>query len=279
MVDLAKPQDIQQLANLIHFDSFVHRHLDYRPPLDWVGDYPFNVFSENGKIVAALACPPDPPQVAWIRLFAASYQIQVSRAWDVLWQTTLSQLKEKPEIRWVAAIPLHDWFSKLLNKENFEFTHHILMLSCDDLSLPKNPAHPDVHIRTMSMDDMDIVAKIDSDSFSPLWQISPEYIKIAYQQASLATVAEYDGKVSGFQISSSTSIGGHLARLAVSPASQGRGIGYALLYDLIYQFRRRGAQTITVNTQENNQASLALYQKAGFIYTGEKYPVYQLPLQ
>ncbi len=278
MVDLAQPQDIQQLANLIHFDSFVHRHLDYRPPLDWVGDYPFNVYKENGKIIAALACPPDPPQVAWIRLFASAYHVQISRTWDILWQTTLSQLKQKPEIQWIAAIPLQNWFSQLLEKENFEFSHHILMLSCDGLSLPDNPVHPDIHIRSMSMDDLQAVSKIDSDSFAPLWQISPEYIRIAFQQANLATVAEFEGEVSGFQISTSTSVGGHLARLAVNPSVQGLGIGYALLYDLMYQFRRRGALTITVNTQENNQASLALYHKAGFKFTGEKYPVFQLPL-
>jgi hypothetical protein len=132
MIDQAKSQDIQQLANLIHFDSYVHRHLDYRPPLDWVGDYPFNVLRENGRITAALACPPDPPHVAWIRLFAAVYQTPISRAWDALWQTTVSQLIEKEEVRWVAAIPLQAWFSKLLSQENFEFIHHILMLSCDD---------------------------------------------------------------------------------------------------------------------------------------------------
>lgn len=278
MVDLAQPQDIQQLANLIHFDSFVHRHLDYRPPLDWVGDYPFNVLKENGKIIAALACPPDPPHVAWIRLFASAYHVQISRTWDVLWQTTLRQLKQKPEVEWVAAIPLQNWFSQLLEKDNFEFSHHILMLSCDGLILPDNPVHPDIHIRPMSMDDLEAVSRIDLNSFSPLWQISPEYIRIAFQQANLATVAEFCGDVAGFQISTSTSAGGHLARLAVNPSVQGHGIGYALLYDLIYQFRRRGAQTITVNTQENNQASLALYQKAGFQFTGEKYPVFQLSM-
>jgi len=38
--------------------------------------------------------------------------------------------------------------------------------------------------------------------------------------------------------------------------------------------RRRGADLITVNTQNNNHSSLALYQKMGFFRTGEEYPVF-----
>jgi ribosomal-protein-alanine N-acetyltransferase len=278
MIEQAKSQDVQQLANLIHFDSFVHRHLDYRPPLDWVGDYPFNVLVVNEKIQAALACPPDPPHVAWIRLFAAAHHIQVTQAWDQLWQTSLSQLRIKSEVKWVAAIPLQTWFSRLLIKEKFELTHDILMLSWDGAALPAPSQHPSIHIRPMTLDDIDKVTQIDSDSFSPLWQISNEYLRIAYYQANIATVAEFEGKVSGFQISTATSVGGHLARLAVSPNLQGRGIAYALLHDLVHQFKRRGALSITVNTQENNHASLALYKKAGFMFTGEKYPVYELAI-
>lgn len=278
MIEQAKSQDVQQLANLIHFDSFVHRHLDYRPPLDWVGDYPFNVLVENEKIQAALACPPDPPHVAWIRLFAAAHHIQVTRAWDQLWQTSMSQLRLKNEVKWVAAIPLQTWFTKLLIKEKFELTHDILMLSWDGAALPAPTKQSSIHIRPMTLDDIDKVTQIDSDSFSPLWQISNEYLRIAYYQANIATVAEFEGKVSGFQISTATSVGGHLARLAVSPNLQGRGIAYALLHDLVHQFKRRGALSITVNTQENNHASLSLYKKAGFVFTGEKYPVYELAI-
>jgi ribosomal protein S18 acetylase RimI-like enzyme len=35
---------------------------------------------------------------------------------------------------------------------------------------------------------------------------------------------------------------------------------------------------LTVNTQSDNAASLALYRKTGFHETGERYPVYQLPV-
>jgi ribosomal protein S18 acetylase RimI-like enzyme len=47
-----------------------------------------------------------------------------------------------------------------------------------------------------------------------------------------------------------------------------------LLTDLFIQMRKRGLERLTVNTQDDNVISLALYQKTGFIRTGEQFPVF-----
>jgi len=41
------------------------------------------------------------------------------------------------------------------------------------------------------------------------------------------------------------------------------------------RFEERGTFHVTVNTQHNNLASLALYKRAGFRLTGEVYPIYE----
>ena len=69
-------------------------------------------------------------------------------------------------------------------------------------------------------------------------------------------------------------LGAHLARLAVRKEAQGQGIGRALLTDLFIQMRKRGLERLTVNTQDDNVTSLALYQKTGFIRTVEQFPVF-----
>ena len=46
----ATQEDKQKLAYLIHFEVHVHRHLDYRPPLDWVGERPFPILEKQGEI-------------------------------------------------------------------------------------------------------------------------------------------------------------------------------------------------------------------------------------
>ncbi len=275
----ALPGDLNRLANLIHFDSYVHRHLDYRSPLDWVGSTPFPILEENDQLVAALACPPDPPHVAWIRLFAAAHYANIKRVWQPLWQAAFAELKSNPAVQVAAAIPLYNWFTKILIQENFSFSHDIMMLSHEQSTLPLNPNLASIRVRPMSLDDLDGVTRIDQQAFPPLWQISREYVELAYRQAAIATVADQEGKLVGYQISTATTVGGHLARLAIAPAEQGMGIGSSLLYDLLAQFKRRGAQIITVNTQQNNKPSLRLYTRAGFELTGEAYPVYQLVIQ
>jgi [ribosomal protein S18]-alanine N-acetyltransferase len=274
----ADPKDLSRLANLVHFEVFVHRHLDYRPPLDWIGYTPFLVLEQASRIEAALACPPDPPAIAWIRLFATATQIPVTNAWDALWAESYNQLLTDPKILYAAAIPLYAWFEALLKRNHFQKSHSIVMLSWDGPGLPETPTNPVVSVRPMTLDDLVEVEVIDAASFSLVWQNSLTYLEIAFRQAAVATVAEYEGQLVGYQISTGTPIGGHLARLAVLPHLQGKGIGYALLHDLLNQFTRRGARTITVNTQKDNLASLALYRKSGFQMTGEEYPIYQLEL-
>jgi ribosomal protein S18 acetylase RimI-like enzyme len=95
-------------------------------------------------------------------------------------------------------------------------------------------------------------------------------LELAMASADYLTVAELDGQIVGYQLTTASAGGGHLGRLAVLPNCQGRGLGTAL--------EGQGAQQVTVNTQDTNMASLSLYQRLGFKLTGEAFPVYQLRL-
>ena len=126
----------------------------------------------------------------------------------------------------------------------------------------------------MSEADLPQVVAVDSAAFEPLWQISLPALSKAYSQAVYAAVLENSSGMVGYQLSTWSPYGAHLARLAVYPAEQGHGIGAALINDLLIHMQAAGAARITVNTQRDNTASLALYQKLGFHRTGEQYPVY-----
>lgn len=273
-----RPQDHQKLANLIHFEAHVHRHLDWRQPLDWIGYSPYLLIERGAKLLASLACPPDPPRIAWVRLFAVVQDTSVERAWKTMWPKALEELKNGDVVSSVAAISLWPWFSGLLQKSSFIETNRVVMLSRERDEAPLQGNHPGVLIRPMSPDDIPTVERVDVASFASAWQNSLASLELAYRQAAVATVAEDKGQILGYQISTATPVGGHLARLAVLPSFQGMGIGNALVQDLFWQFRRRGAQRVTVNTQKDNLASLALYRKAGFLPTGEEYPVFQYML-
>ncbi|MFN2150479.1 MAG: GNAT family N-acetyltransferase [Anaerolineales bacterium] len=270
-VRLAQEKDRRHLANLIHFSNSVHRHLDWRSPLDWIGYQPYIVAEREGCILAALACPPDPPEVAWIRLLAVANEITAEEAWEYLWPAAHEYL-------WgitIAAIPLQGWFTQLLSAAQFEQTYQVMMLRWENQRRLQKVEPTNCTIRLMNYDDLEMVKELDTIAFGPIWRQSMDMLEIAFHQAAIATIAEDQDGMIGYQISTASSAGGHLARLAVHPRVQVQGVGSALVRDLLLQFARRGAQQVTVNTQMDNSASLALYKKAGFRPTGEVYPVYE----
>ena len=271
----ATEEDRSWLANLLHFETYVHRHLDWRQPLDWLGHDPYLILEFGNRLNAALACPPDPPGVAWICLFAAATRTAPQDAWDELWPQTLYRLR-KQSVQYIAAIPLHDWFRKILIASQFEEAQHVVVLDWragkDDI---KASAQGDFHIRPMQANDLEAVAQVDQGAFAPLWQNSLTAIQLAFKQADFATVAEADNALAAFQISTRGWRGIHLARLATHPNFQGRGFASALVWDLQARVQTRHEALLTVNTQNNNLNSLALYRKLGFRPTGEEFPVFQ----
>jgi len=131
----------------------------------------------------------------------------------------------------------------------------------------------------MAPGDLPAVTEVDNKSFNLLWQNSQDGLSAGLRESALASVAVFDQKVIGYQVSTATSNGGHLARLAVLPEFQRQGIGRALVVDTINQFKNNGARMVTVNTQSDNYSSLRLYQALGFRLTGEQYPVFQFTIQ
>jgi ribosomal-protein-alanine N-acetyltransferase len=265
--------DTRQIANLIQFSPQVHRHLDWRDPLGWIGAPPFFVLESQGQIIATLGCPPDPPSIAWVRLFVNSGKITLEKSWELLWNSTRDEL-EKMGHQLAAAIVIKDWFHDLLKASGFTSQQSIVMLERDGGNPPSLPLENQVTIRSMMAFDLPVVAEVDALAFVLLWQNSLPVLERAFPQAVWASVADYNSEVVGYQLSTRNSLGVHLARLAVRPSWQGKGLGYALVADLIQKAGKSGITHLTVNTQSDNAESLALYQKLDFRETRERYPVY-----
>ena len=121
------------------------------------------------------------------------------------------------------------------------------------------------------------VSQLDLDAFGSFWHNSCESLKRAYAQAVYASVAVDDSGVIGYQLSTGNPFGAHLARIGVRPEAQGRGIGAALVSDLVHRLDTNHLARLSVNTQADNAASLSLYKKLGFTQTGEHFPVLVYP--
>jgi ribosomal protein S18 acetylase RimI-like enzyme len=273
-VRTAIPTDRSRIANLIHFGSFIHQHLDWKPALDWIGSKPYLIAEKGRDIHATLACPPDLPDITWVRLFAVGPGIDLGVAWHLLWEVAEKEIDQIGKLR-IAVISLQSWLNGLLETSHFEHTDNVIVLVWDHTTVIPSPHRAVVNIRPMLPEDLETIIAIDHEAFGVVWKNSMESLELAYQQSSLATVAETENEIVGYQYSTASTMGGHLARLAVKANMQGNGVGYALVHQALNYFKNEGYRHVTVNTQQKNAASLGLYFKAGFTLTGEAYRVYQ----
>ena len=266
--------DRQRLANLIHFEVYVHRHLDWRPALEWLGHKPYLIAETRDEIQGVLACPLESPEIAWIRLFAARANLPLQEVWQALWSSARDELSRSGQTQ-AAAIVMQSWFKSLLEASGFEHSDDIVVLLWERGAGRTAPLPKKVAIRAMLPEGLEAVYQLGYLAFEVEWRNSANALALAYQQSSLASVVEQAGTLIGYQISTTSLAGGHLARLAVHPGVRNQGIGYALVDHLLQEMQQRGIDQVTVNTQENNLASLALYARAGFKQIEEQYQVYQ----
>ena len=71
-------QDHSLLVDFLQGDTRIHRHLDWRPPIEWLGTHPFWSVEKGGKMQSVLAIPDDPQGVFWVRLFAHQEGLEAS---------------------------------------------------------------------------------------------------------------------------------------------------------------------------------------------------------
>ena len=272
---LARPanlEDYQKLSSLIFLETHLHRHLDWRSPLEWLGDPYFWALEEGRQISAALACPIEVDGIAWLRLFVFAGGWSAENAWNVLWPAARESIVQAGGAR-VAVIAMQTWFQRILAESGFESPQRIVMLEWHHQPWQSSEA-PGIQIRRMTEADLPAVHRVDTAAFDPIWQNSSETLRRAFSQSLLATVAETEAGIVGYQISTGSGQRAHLARLAVQPSLQGRGVGRSLVQELFSSLVHNGIYRLSVNTQSDNTASLRLYQHMGFVRTGEQYPVY-----
>lgn len=267
--------DHQRLSNLIFFETRSHRHLDWRSPLEWLGDDFFWTVEEGAQLTAALACPAEADGIAWVRLFVHSGYWSAENAWTVLWGAAKADIARGGGAK-VAAIAQQPWFERVLQSSGFRSRQSIVMLEWYGFAgQPWASREAEgIRIRKMTEADLPHVARVDAASFDPLWHNSQESLRRAFLQSMVATVAEDESGVVGYQLTTGSGTRAHLARLAAHPSVRGRGVGRALLGNLFLWLVNRGCLKLSVNTQSDNQTSLKLYQRMGFFRTGEAYPVY-----
>ncbi len=276
VVRRATLNDKSGLAHILARQNYLHHHLDWRTQFEWLGSQPFWLAEDDdGFLLGALACTQEVPPAAWIRLFCAVPKIKTSAAWQPLFEKVLDDFKVYTDIQ-IVTLATTDWYKQLLGTSGFNVIQHIVILEWKGPAPKFYYQDPGVTIRLMVQRDMIDVLTLDHLAFKNIWKLSKKTLQLAFNQSSYAAVAEYEKKIVGYQISSLGPDYAHLSRLAVLPDLRRQKIAYQLVGNLLEHYSLAGVPRVTVNTQDDNHASLALYSKLGFVNTGERYPVYSL---
>ena len=272
----AENADVPAISEFFKRNLVIHRHLDWRPPIEWIGHSPFLMLEKDLRLQALLVCPPDPTGVYWIRILASLFTVPIEECYHALFQVAVEKIRTADKNSAITSIAYQDWMKSLLIRNGWEICQQVVQLHWNRrkaFSIPENC--PDgILIRSMNLPDIPDVALIDQACFDFLWQHSEDGLRRAYEQSTYCTVAEKDGLLVGYQITTLQRNRAHIARLAVLPGFQKHRIGFCLVADVINQFRKPWTREISVNTQQDNFKSLGLYRKIGFEMIDESFPIF-----
>lgn len=122
-------------------------------------------------------------------------------------------------------------------------------------------------LRQLETADVPVVAEIERQVFSDPWPESFFVGELSARHA-YARVAEVAGKIAGYSLAWLGETEGHLGNLAVAPGLRRRGIGRALLDDLMACARERRVASITLEVRVSNFEAQWLYRAYGFRVAG-----------
>lgn len=174
----------------------------------------------------------------------------------------------------VASPPLPDVSAGMWLAAGFE-PH--LALDLYSRELAGRQSEPSHKIDTGGDAAWETIEKIDRAAFSPLWRLDSHGLKEALGATPRSGfLLAHDGdRLAGFAIVGAGSIAGYLQRVAVHPEFSGRGFGRSLVRAANQWAKRRGARSMMLNTQPDNEPAARLYISEGFEKMLDQLTVYR----
>ncbi|HVU12879.1 MAG TPA: GNAT family N-acetyltransferase [Phototrophicaceae bacterium] len=254
-----------------------HTHLDWQETDQWLDEgenYPARLAWQGNHLLGILATSAPLNQTCWIRLAAVSDHTDTLTILSMLWDDLKPDLRAQ-NVHKAELLLIRNWITPFAGTLGFHYIEEIITFRRPALVIPEERAPLELSMRLAQPEDLPAVLAVDNSAFVAPWQMDHEELRQAMRISASCTVAEQQGELVGYQLSTLYFDGAHLARLAVAPQVQGTGVARALLIDVLRRFERRGVRSMTVNTQASNMRSQRLYTGFGFERTGYDLPVWE----
>lgn len=133
-------------------------------------------------------------------------------------------------------------------------------------------------IRQMEPEDIPQVAEIEKNIFSMPWsEIS--FRDTLNREDTLYLVAEEQGEILGYCGLWQSLDEGEIPNVAVRESKRRRGVGLALLQELLLRGEKRGITAFTLEVRAGNKGAISLYEKLGFRSVGIRPHFYVKPVE
>jgi len=136
-----------------------------------------------------------------------------------------------------------------------------------------------MNVREMTWDDLDQVMVIEKENFSVPWTEMGFFTYLMREDALFLVAEDEEEQVLGYCGVIIAMDEGDITNVSVKKELQGRGIGKALVQEMIERTVARGVHTLFLEVRESNQAAIALYEKQGFERMGIRKKYYTDPVE
>jgi ribosomal-protein-alanine N-acetyltransferase len=272
----AARDDVEALAEMLLHADMVAWYPDVKDTERLIERQQVWLVEDAGRPVGACSLAIGPRSVARIQVCASRER---GRTGEVVHAviTVLQSTLANQGVETLAFVGSDGWLLAELAAQGFERVNTILTLHKHSLRVPDR-GNPDVVVRPVRPAELGDLVAIDEAAFVPLWRHTKEMFRDYQEQCNDFSVAELKGKVVGYYCLSQVGRHGHITRIAVHPRYQGQRIGVRLLAEAIAALAQGGVFGITLNTQQDNQRALRLYEWFGFRSLGQEAEVMALQL-
>ena len=132
-------------------------------------------------------------------------------------------------------------------------------------------------IRNASGDDLDALEKLEKECFSLPWTRDQLRGELPDERHEFLVAEASDGSISGYIGMMTVLDEGYISNVAVAPALRRRGIGRALVREMLRLAEKRKLSFVTLEVRAHNEGAIALYAGEGFHPVGLRRDYYERP--